>query len=225
MYDAGNVDGQNNATHDPVQSLFAWKNVASGVNSLGSAADLAPPGDGSLAPTLHKVAQPGVLMNRAAVESDGTKGMASPDISVENQPLTWAWVFRSDISSTQVISAGGSTLTNQLTVDSAGNLSMYAGISANPAGSAAIEANKWQSLIIKIDGASSQGMLNGVLTDSLNFGTNGIDSIRMFWNSPRSAGVGMIGYIAELLVYGAGAPTPAQIAEYFNRKYGINPQG
>jgi len=210
-FDGRNIDGSNNGTLTDAQLLLLWKNLG----SLGSAADV---GTVSLtAPTYRAVATAGKLNNLPGVQSPGSKIMSSGSVTL-NQPLTWAWVFQNTGSGTQVVSGGAPS--DQFSTTGDPGLNFYAGSTVDPG--LTYGANTWESLIFTFNGGSSSGTFNGVPFSSGNPGTDGNGSINLFNNF--TASFGMIGFIARVLCWGAGAPSQATIAAYLDAIYGANPQ-
>lgn len=216
-YDAQNINLLGNAGVNDADPVGTWKNVA----ATGAAYDLIQ-ANAATKPTFRKIAAAGKINNLSALEStDGLRHMRTAAFTLVPQPLTWAWVFRDTGVGTQVLSTGGGANTNQ-TLTQGATYQMFAGTTQTPA--PVPVANTWETIIARYDAAASTFTQNGVTVSGFGtVGTLGIDKIGVMWNDVETAGAGMIGFLAEMLVW-TTAPTVAEITAYLNAKYGVTPQ-
>lgn len=221
-YDAQNINLLGNAGINDADPIGTWKNAA----ATGATYDMVQATAGKR-PTFRRVAASGKINNLSAAEStDGLRHMATGAFTLTAQPLKWAWLFRNTATGTQVISSGGAANTNQ-TLTQAAAYQLFAGTTQSPALVPA--ANTWEAAVARFDGASSTLNQNGVGASGFGtLGTLGIDQIGCFWNPAETAAAGMIGFLAEMLVWAPVAPavmpTDAEIIAYFAAKYGATPQ-
>lgn len=221
FFDGDNIDGSHNTTLTDGGTISAWKNLG----LMGTSADLAQATAG-LRPTFRAIAEAGKLNNRGGVESAGTKFMATATFTIRQIPITWLIVYKNTASGTQVISCGGATNTNQ-TLTSGATVQMYAGTTQTPAITPV--ANKWETLILRYEGANSTARLNTTTVSGFGTtGSTGIDALGLFWNPTNTGAASMIGTIACVAGFSSvspyTAPSDDEIYAWVTAKYGATPQ-
>lgn len=216
FYDAQNIDGLNNTSLVDGQTIGTWVNLGSAgapANALQATAGLRP--------FFRLIATPGKIGNKSAVESDGTRFMASGVITTVPQPVLCAIVYRATNLAGLVAIVDSNGLREMISITAAtGALNMYAGAGPIATGQS-IPATTWETILANFNGASSNGRLNGAAGGTINVSTNGSGGITLF----AAAGGSSIapGMIEEVLCYADGT-TPAAIEAYITAKIGANPQ-
>ncbi len=215
-YDSLSIDGMNNSTLTDGQGIVQWKNLG----SLGAGFDLNSPTTPLSDPFFRLIATPGKLNNLPAVESPGGKQLQRIfALSGQNQPLTWAWVWRAAAGTGPDITSGAGNF-QRLQVVFPG-IRFGAGL-ANIDPGVTVTPDTWESLIITADGAASNGTLNGTPFSMGNPGTDAENWLSFFESGGSSND--MIGFIARVIIWGVAPPSQATIAAYLDSIYGVNPQ-
>jgi len=215
-FDAQNVDGLGNSTMVDGQQVGTWVNLGSagaGANAIQATAGLRP--------LFRKIATPGLIGNKSAVQSDGTQFMATAVLGAVVQPIVVAVVFRAtSIASLCAIIDSNSGRDMISFTAGTGALNMYAG--AGPVATGLTLANAtWETLVATFNGASSFLRMNGTQGSTINAGTSSNTGAELF---SALAGTSIVpGFIEEALFYSDGT-SPAAIEAYIAAKIGATPQ-